>query len=41
MNEADKAWMKVLIDYAVDWDDTFRVQHRNYFTQEYWYLFTA
>ena len=41
MNEADKAWMQVLIDYAVDWDETFRVHHRNYFTQEYWYLFTA
>jgi len=36
-----RAWMDVLIEYAEDWDRAFRSKQTNYFTQEYWYLFTA
>ncbi len=34
-------WMDLLIYYAEDWDSTFRTDRTLYFTQEYWYLFTA
>jgi hypothetical protein len=34
-----RAWLDVLIRYAADWDNTFRTRS-DYFTQEYWYLFT-
>jgi hypothetical protein len=33
------AWMDALVDYARDWDATFKA--KKYFTQEYWYLFVA
>jgi hypothetical protein len=32
------AWANVLEDYARDWDKTFT--SADFFTQEYWYLFT-
>lgn len=45
MKPEHKAWMDFLIAYAEDWDATFRSGSPNdaktYFTQEFWYLFTA
>jgi hypothetical protein len=40
MDRALRDWMKLLHDYAEDWDATFRKPRGLYFTQEYWYLFT-
>ena len=41
LDKADYEWMEFLVGYAEDWDRTFRTTRTTYFTQDYWYLFTA
>lgn len=38
-DDALLTWMDALVAYAKDWDETFC--KKEYFTQEYWYLFVG